>query len=67
MTYGCGTHSEVKVDPSALPLGDVITVVQSDGTFSLTFELNEKGRYGYTLGAGIGEEWIGIEFQIKTT
>lgn len=26
MTYGCGAHSEVKVDPNAAPLGDVITV-----------------------------------------
>lgn len=26
MTYGCGTHSEVKVDASTPPLGDVITV-----------------------------------------
>jgi hypothetical protein len=48
-------------------MGDVTTVVREDSTFGLTFEVNEKGRYGYTLGAGIGEQWIGIEFQLKTT
>lgn len=48
-------------------VGDVSTVVQSDGTFALTFELNEPGRYGYTLGAPLGEQWIGIEFQVNTT
>ena len=37
------------------------------GTFELTFEVNQPGRYGYTLGAGLNEEWIGIEFQLKTT
>jgi hypothetical protein len=59
--------TDKKGSGSFTAVGDVITVVQSDGTFSLTFELNEPGRYGYTLGAGIGEEWVGIEFQIKTT
>jgi hypothetical protein len=52
---------------SFAPVGAVSTVVQSDGSFSLTFEVNEKGRYGYTLGAGQGQQWIGIEFQLKTT
>jgi hypothetical protein len=45
----------------------VQTTVQSDGSFSLTFEVNQPGRFGYTLGAGLNEEWIGIEFQLKTT
>lgn len=30
MTYGCGTHSEVKVDASAAALGDVLTVDEDD-------------------------------------
>lgn len=45
----------------------VQTVVAADGTFALTFELNQQGRYGYTLGAGLNEEWVGVEFQLKTT
>jgi hypothetical protein len=45
----------------------VQTTVKPDGTFSLTFEVNQPGRFGYTLGAGLNEEWIGIEFQLKTT
>ena len=49
------------------PVGNVSTVVRSDGTYSLTFELNQKGRYGYTFGAGLNEEWLGVEFQLKTT
>lgn len=59
--------TDKKGSGSFTPVGNVITVVQSDGTFALTFEVNEVGRYGYTLGAGIGEEWVGIEFQLKTT
>lgn len=43
------------------------TVVAANGTFALTFELNQQGRYGYTLGAGMNEQWIGVEFQLKTT
>jgi hypothetical protein len=42
------------------------TVVAADATFTLTFELNQPGRFGYTLGAGLNEEWIGVEFQLKT-
>ena len=61
------TATDKKGSGSFAPVGDVTTVVQADGTFSLTFEVNETGRYGYTLGAGVGEEWIGIEFQLKTT
>ncbi len=49
------------------PVGTTSTVVKADGTFELTFEVNQPGRYGYTLGAGLNEEWIGIEFQLKTT
>ncbi len=49
------------------PVAATSTVVKSDGTFELTFEVNQPGRYGYTLGAGLNEEWIGIEFQLKTT
>ena len=49
------------------PVGNVTTVVKPDGSYSLTFELNQKGRYGYTFGAGLNEEWLGVEFQLKTT
>ena len=49
------------------PVGNVATVVKQDGTFAITFELNQKGRYGYTFGAGLNEEWLGVEFQLKTT
>jgi hypothetical protein len=59
--------TDKKGSGSFTPVGDVVTTVQPDGTFSLTFEVNEKGRYGYTLGAGISEQWVGIEFQLKTT
>ena len=49
------------------PVGSVATVVTSDGTFELTFEVNQPGRFGYTLGTAQGQEWVGIEFQLKTT
>lgn len=49
------------------PVGNVSTVVKADGTYELTFEINERGRYGYTLGAGLSQEWIGVEFQLTTT
>jgi hypothetical protein len=49
------------------PVGNVTTVVRSDGSYSLTFELNQKGRIGYTFGAGPNEEWIGVEFQLTTS
>ena len=49
------------------PVGSRQTVVAADGTFALTFEINEKGRYGYTLGTAQNFEWVGIEFQLKTT
>lgn len=49
------------------PVGTTSTVVKSDGTFELTFEVNQKGRFGYTLGAAQNDEWVGVEFQLKTT
>lgn len=42
------------------------TVVKDDGTFALTFESHQRGVYGYTLGAAQGQEWIGMEFQLRT-
>jgi hypothetical protein len=59
--------TDKKGSGSFTPVGLVTTVVQADGTFALTFELNEPGRYGYTLGASQGEQWVGIEFQVNTT
>ncbi len=61
------TATDKQGSGSFSPVGNVTTTVKSDGTFSLTFEINEQGHYGYTLGAGLNEEWIGIEFQLKTT
>lgn len=53
------------------PVGNVQTVVAADGTFSLTFEINEKGRYGYDIRAdlplSVTDEILVIEFQLKTT
>ncbi len=49
------------------PVGNVSTLVAADGTFSLTFEINQPGRAGYSLGTTVGQEWVGIEFQLKTT
>ncbi|MBI1352055.1 MAG: hypothetical protein GC156_13165 [Actinomycetales bacterium] len=53
------------------PVGDIQTVVAADGTFSLTFEINERGLYGYDLLANIPvsvtDEVYVIEFQLKTT
>ncbi len=43
------------------------TVVKADGTFELTFELNQKGTYGYGLGVSEEFDWLGIEFQLTTT
>lgn len=45
----------------------ISTQVATDRTFSLTFEINTKGVDGYSLGSVEGEEWIGMEFQLKTT
>lgn len=53
------------------PVSNVQTVVAADGTFSLTFEINERGLYGYDvlaeLPASAGDEVYTIEFQLKTT
>lgn len=44
------------------------TKVKSDGTFELTFELNQKGTFGYSLVAPVTtDEPLGIEFQVTTT
>jgi hypothetical protein len=61
------TATDKQGSGSFSPVGNVTTTVKADGTFALTFEINEKGRYGYTLGASHSDEWIGIEFQLKTT
>ena len=53
------------------PVGGVQTIVAADGTFSLTFEINEKGLYGYDLLANLPTsvtyDVLVIEFQLKTT
>jgi len=56
--YGSGSFEAI---PGAL------TQVATDRTFSLTFEINQRGVYGYSLGAVVGDEWVGMEFQLKTT
>ena len=44
------------------------TVVKDDGTYELTFELNQEGTYGYSLTADTtGDEVNLVEFQITTT
>lgn len=44
------------------------TVVKEDGTYELTFELNQKGTFGYSLTADTtGDEVNLVEFQITTT
>jgi hypothetical protein len=43
------------------------TVVKNDGTFELTFEVHQKGTYGYGLGVDEEFDWLGIEFQLTTT
>ena len=43
------------------------TVVKADGTFELTFEVHQKGTYGYGLGVDEEFDWVGIEFQLTTT
>jgi hypothetical protein len=45
----------------------VQTTVSADGSYWLTFEINQPGRYGYSLGAGLDGQWIGVEFQLRTT
>jgi hypothetical protein len=44
------------------------TTVKSDGTFELSFEVNQKGTYGYSLTTPVSpSEPALIEFQITTT
>lgn len=50
-----------------VPLPGVITAVQADQSYSLTFELYEKGVYGLSFGAPVGTEVASVEFQVKTT
>lgn len=59
--------TDKKGSGSFAPVGNVATVVKPDGSFALVFEVNETGRYGYTFGAPQGQQWVGIEFQLKTT
>ena len=59
--------TDKKGSGSFAPVGNVATVVKPDGSFTLVFEVNETGRYGYTFGAALGQQWVGIEFQLKTT
>lgn len=46
---------------------NIVTRVNSDQTYSLTFEINEQGVYGYSLYQFVGEETISVEFQLRTT
>lgn len=46
---------------------NIVTRVNADQSFSLTFEINEVGVYGYSLYQFVGEETITIEFQLRTT
>lgn len=50
-----------------VPVGNAITAVQADQSYTLVFELDQRGVYGYTLGAVSGDQWLGTEFQVKTT
>ena len=52
---------------SFVPVGNAITAVQADQTYSLTFEVDQRGVAGYTVGAVSGDQWLGVEFQVKTT
>ena len=45
----------------------VLTTVRDDGTYAVQMELNEPGLSGYSLGIGVGQQWVGIEFQLETT
>jgi hypothetical protein len=49
------------------PLGGAETAVKSDGSYSLTMELSKRGLHGYSLGIEQGGEWVGVEFQVRTT
>ena len=50
-----------------IPLTGVITTVQADQSYAITFELNEPGVYGYSFGAPAGQDEVAaVEFQIRT-
>ncbi len=49
------------------PVVGAQTKVKSDGSYSLTMELSKRGLHGYSLGLEQGGEWVGVEFQVKTT
>lgn len=51
---------------SMAPLG-YSTVVKADQTYSLTFEVDVKGVYGYSLANTENEEPLVVEFQLRTT
>lgn len=55
--YGSGSFETLPIQ----------TQVATDGTFQLTFEINQVGRYGYSLGTVVGDEYVGMEFQLRTT
>lgn len=46
---------------------NIVTRVNADQTYSLTFEINEVGVYGYSLYQFVGEETATVEFQLRTT
>lgn len=46
---------------------NIVTRVNADQTYSLTFEINETGVYGYSLYQFVGEETVSVEFQLRTT
>lgn len=43
------------------------TKVNRNGTYTLVFDLGVTGLYGYTVGFASDGEWIGVEFQLRTT
>ena len=61
------TATDKQGSGSFTPISGAQTLVAADGTFSLTFEVNEPGLYGYNLGFVEGYEWVGMEFQLRTT
>jgi hypothetical protein len=67
LTLNRFTATDKQGSGSFTPVGGISTSVKVDGTYSLTFEVNERGRYGYTFGAGLNEGWLGVEFQLKAT
>jgi len=45
---------------------NITTRVNADQSYSLTFEINETGVYGYNLYQFVGEETATVEFQLRT-